>query len=297
MEVVLIGKGAGKELAPLKGEGVTTWGVNDVVAHRECDVCFWMDKEHMDGTQMDELVKNAVNNTSTKTYCTRHFEDIPSSVAYPFEEVVGFFGTDYFADSCCYMVALAIYQRFAKISLYGFNYAWGENYGKEKPAVSFWLGLAVGAGIEVEVHGEHSELFVTHDSKVYSYLTPQEPRRPIKLKMCAPEYDSIGFSVSDRIVLSGLLPKRGTYATVRFSKWFRDQLFFKEDEAKAINLRRLSNEPTSPWIWDDNDLPDKEIKLSASEQAYIAALLNQLDKDGGISYDSIGLYEKFCMGV
>lgn len=296
MEVALIGKGVGKQSAPLKGDGITTWGVNDVVAHRECDVCFWMDKHLMQGTQMDELVKSSVNHTHTPTYCVEHFGDIPTSVPYPFDDVVSFFGTDYFADSCCYMVALAIYQGFDKISLYGFNYAWGENYGREKPAVSFWLGVAVGFGVQVEVNGEHSELLVTPDGNVYSYLTPQRSRLPIKIEPKAPHYEGVVFSIADRIVLSSLLPKVGSYKTVKFSRWMRDKLFFSAEESKVINLRRADNSQDSPWIWDDNKLPDKEIKLTKSEFAFIASLLNRLDKTSAITYDNISLFEKFCIG-
>jgi hypothetical protein len=49
-----------------------------------------MDKHLMQGTQMDDLVKSSVNHTNTLTYCVEHFEDIPTSVAYPYEEIVSF---------------------------------------------------------------------------------------------------------------------------------------------------------------------------------------------------------------
>jgi hypothetical protein len=295
MEVALIGKGAGKKSAPLKGSGVTTWGVNDVVAHRECDVCFWMDKHLMEDTQMDKLIKSSVNKTATKTYCVEHYDDIPTSVPYPISEVQEFFGTDYFSDSCCFMVALAAYQRFSKISLYGFNYAWGDNYGKEKPAVSFWLGVCVGMGIQVEVFGDHSELLLTPDNKVYSYLTDQRERGVVQIKRQKQVFDSVSFSIKDRIELIGLLPKSGNYMAVKFSKWLRENLFFTPEESKAINLRRIDNDINSPWVWDDNELEGKVIKLSAPEQSYLSSILNKLDADGLITYDNIELYEKFCV--
>ena len=72
MEVVLIGKGPGKEDAPLIGKGVTTWGVNDLVAHRACDVCFFMDRHLLGGSQMDTLVTTSVNTTNTPLYCISH---------------------------------------------------------------------------------------------------------------------------------------------------------------------------------------------------------------------------------
>jgi len=294
MKLALIGKGTGKELAPLKGQGFTTWGVNDVVAHRECDICFWMDKHLMDGTQMDNLVKASVNHTKTKTYCIQHFEDIPTSIPYPIATVTEFFGTDYFCDSCCFMLALAAYQRWPEIHLYGFNYAWGERYAKEKPGVSFWIGVCAGMGIKVFINGEHSELLKTQDGKVYSYLHDQKFNVSACIRREKPSFESVTFSIRDRIELIGLLPKSGSYQTVKFSKWLREQLYLTEAESKAVNLRRIDNEASTPWIWDDNNIEDKTIKLTEPEKAFLTSIMNHLDRAGLITYRNIDLYEKFC---
>ena len=101
MEVAIIGKGPGFESAPLKGDGVIAWGVNDAVGHRECDVCFWMDRTWEKGNQADRIIVVSVNHTNTPLYSTQEWEDIPSSIRYPIEEIKEFFGVDYFADRCC----------------------------------------------------------------------------------------------------------------------------------------------------------------------------------------------------
>ena len=295
MEVALIGKGEGRNNAPLKGEGVTTWGVNDLVAHREVDVCFWMDKAIMENTQMDDLVKLSVNKTKTKTYCTKYFDDIPTSVPYPYNEIVDFFGTDYFNDSCCYMVALAIYQGFSTISLYGFDYAWGNNYDKEKPAVSFWLGMAVGLGRKVKIHGKYAELLKTSDGKVYSYLTDQKIYTDVKLKFSNPPQGDVSFSVADRVAKLGLLPLKGTYHTMKFCEWFRSQLLFPPEENKKLNFRTAEEDGESLLVWDNNLIPDKLIQLNDSEKSFLATLMNKLDRQGMINKENIKLYEKFCL--
>ena len=102
MEVALIGKGPGRELAPKMGEGVVTWGVNDIVRHRQCDVCFWMDRHLEEYPEMDAVITASVNKTKTLLYSAKECEDIPTSEVYPIKQIKSFFGTDYFADSCCY---------------------------------------------------------------------------------------------------------------------------------------------------------------------------------------------------
>ena len=95
MEVILIGKGPGKELAPKKGDGLPTWGVNDVVAVRECDVCFWMDRHLLKDAPMDRLVTNAVNHTKTPMYSAKMWDDIPTCIVYPRDDIFNYLQVKY----------------------------------------------------------------------------------------------------------------------------------------------------------------------------------------------------------
>lgn len=299
MEVVLIGKGDGRELAPKYGSGVTTWGVNDVVAHRQCDVCFWMDRHLMKDSQMDELVTASVNATGTPMYSVKTWDDIPTSVEYPREEIFKTFGTDFFADSLCYMVALAIYQGFDTLSLYGFNYSHGSNYVTEKPAIHYWLGVAIGRGLTVSVHGPHCEIFKTKDGKVYSYSDEQQyPRQNVKMLSFHPPEEDIALDVMDRVMLTSLLPKQGNYSTLRFVDSLRKELFFDVDQAKQLNMRYVNNNTdNAQLIWDDNEIPDKVIKMTAAQKGMVASWIAKLDAENSLTLQTMGLYEKFCNSV
>ena len=79
------------------------------------------------------------------------FEDVPKSEKYPLEEVLALvprFG--YFTSSVAYAIALAIYQQYDRIEVYGVEMETGTEYSHQRTGVAFWLGVAVGRGIDVE---------------------------------------------------------------------------------------------------------------------------------------------------
>jgi len=299
MKLALIGKGKGKEDAPFKGNGVVTWGVNDIVGHRDVDVCFFMDRHLMSGTQMEELVVRSVEKTGTPVYCIEHYDDIPSSISYPRDEIFQVFGTDYFADSFCYMLALAIYKGFKELDIYGFNYAFGEKYIEEKPAVSMWLGMALGSGCTLSFWGEYCDLFKTKDNKVYSYLDIQSfPRQGIKIKGFKPSKKTYKFSVNDRFTILGMLPLSGNYNEMKFTQKFHEFLSFTMEENKKLNIRGIEDKKDSApkIIWDETDIPDREIDLDSSEVAMLSTWFYGLEQRGGLTLKNLKLFERFCSG-
>lgn len=96
-------------------------------------------------------------------YMWEHDDRIPASRAYPIREVLtmahptaGFrlCPESYFNNSISWMIALAIYQGYQKIGLFGVDMAMdgvhGESeYAFQRPSVEFWIGVARGLGIEV----------------------------------------------------------------------------------------------------------------------------------------------------
>jgi hypothetical protein len=110
----------------------------------------WLKKEHLFPIYMQEAELDP--------------KLIPSGVRYPLEEIcdkllVGLERIDYeakkvlhdkyFTSTASFMIALAIYEEFDKIELFGVDCDSDTEYGYQKPAVEFWLGLALGRGIKV----------------------------------------------------------------------------------------------------------------------------------------------------
>lgn len=102
--------------------------------------------------------------------CEKH-PRIPNSVAYPINEVINFFGRDLFQSSVDFMIALAIYEGYEEIYIYGVDMSAGEEYESQRPSMYYYLGQAEARGIKIIVP-EASDLL-----KVYfRYGYESEPR-------------------------------------------------------------------------------------------------------------------------
>lgn len=92
---------------------------------------------------------------------------------YPLKQVINRFKTDYFTSTVDYAMALALFDGFDDIQLYGVNMANHSEYSHQKPGVEFWCGYALGLGAKVAVNGKISTIMKTRDKKLYGYGTCQ----------------------------------------------------------------------------------------------------------------------------
>ena len=86
-------------------------------------------------------------------YVADEWPDVRSAVPYPKDEVEAMPKGKYHAGSFDWMVAFAILKRFKRIALYGVNLTGGGEPLSARPCLEYWLGVAAGRGIEIEVHG------------------------------------------------------------------------------------------------------------------------------------------------
>jgi hypothetical protein len=164
MNVCIVGKGNGWELAPELGN---IWGITQL--HRKRPVSRIID---MNDYSIDPGVVG-------ESECLKDLaleKNIPyvDLENYPLKEVIEFFGTDYFSNTVDYAIALAIYEGYTEIDMYGVNMATGSEYAFERPGVNFWCGVAIGKGIKVGVYGKHSTIMKTRDGKLYGYGTSRK---------------------------------------------------------------------------------------------------------------------------
>lgn len=90
---------------------------------------------------------------------------------YPLKEIIKEYGIKFFPQSITYMIALGIYRGFEAIDLYGCNIipkAGDEPIVKNHPGTEFWVGFAMGRGIEVKVQGGY-ESFILRDTGLYGF--------------------------------------------------------------------------------------------------------------------------------
>jgi hypothetical protein len=80
------------------------------------------------------------------------YDDVPNSMRYPIEEVLKL-GHRYLTSSAAYSIAFGIVQGYQKIEVYGVEMETNTEYEHQRPGVAYWIGLAEGAGVEVDYHG------------------------------------------------------------------------------------------------------------------------------------------------
>jgi hypothetical protein len=75
--------------------------------------------------------------------------DVPSSLQFPFQHIIGHFNTRFFTCSLSWQIAFAMMLGFSRIELWG--YELGATYEFEKPCISYWIQRARNGGIDIMV--------------------------------------------------------------------------------------------------------------------------------------------------
>lgn len=78
------------------------------------------------------------------------YPEVPMSKRYPLAEVSEGYHKN-FTNSIVYMIAHAIYEKVGHIALFGVHMAADEEWGYQRPACEYWLGIAEANGIVVHV--------------------------------------------------------------------------------------------------------------------------------------------------
>lgn len=76
--------------------------------------------------------------------------EIPSSVTYPKARILAEFPR-YLTSTVAWMIALAITEGVHTIGLWGIHFESGSEYEEQRAGCEFWLGLAMGRGIQVKL--------------------------------------------------------------------------------------------------------------------------------------------------
>ncbi len=164
-------------LAPFDEEGVEIWGLNEAHAFG------WMKRAtrwfqiHETKSWKRYIAKRDVrghaewlttNPWDIPIYMQYWREEVPKSVGYPLHEVNekafplfrrGDKKVKYFTSTLAYMIGIAVLEDFDRIEIYGFELADDIEYIKQKACAEFWIGLAMGRGIEVYTPGNSQIMY------------------------------------------------------------------------------------------------------------------------------------------
>jgi hypothetical protein len=154
-------------LAPFEDPDVEIWALNEMHAWswlKRADR--WFQIHHSDSFKRqvakrdvhghyDWLKENPLDIPIIMQY---QHEEIPKSVGYPLREICDeFLGNlrrgdakvKYFTSTLAYEIAYALYLGFERIELYGFEMSSGDEYIEQKGSAEFWMGIALGRGVEL----------------------------------------------------------------------------------------------------------------------------------------------------
>ena len=221
--VRLIGLGPSAVEAPQKTDGVEVWGIQYCWENFKLNRAFVMDDEEwiIAKNHSFENIKDVeedMRKAGIPIYVSKKWANVPNTVEYPIEEIKAKF-PHYFMDSFAYMFALAIHEGFERIELYGIDFRYFNELGEliwrpeagspwadfvkkhpdwnfetfmmkqhnwldETHCGAFWVGLAIGKGIEVVTSQRSSLMKPLHPKgvKLYGYeVSPliEEQRKDI----------------------------------------------------------------------------------------------------------------------
>ncbi len=203
-----------------------------------------------------------------------------ADIKYPIQEILDKYGSKYFTNTISYMIALAMYEGFEKIRMYGVDAPFGGVYFLEKSGIEYWTGRAQQAGIKVEIC-EGSHVCRTKTGQLYGEKE-DEGRIPLYMQ--------------ERLILMNILPSKGDHDVCYISNMCKNILSLKEPEGKEHNVA-IQMSPDGKMSYKCDHEFQTELWLPDYCWAYLKKRLITLESRGEMPVAALSIYEKlvgFC---
>ena len=162
-KVVIVGYGPSRSQCPFEDESFEIWGMNEIyqIVPR-LDALFDLhDKRHLVESFRNPAHFDWLRNSPIPIYTVKKFEEIQSSIAYPWAEIIAEYGT-FLTCQVSEMLALAMLMEYKEVHLYGIDLSsskgFGKEYSKQKESIAHFVGIAIGKGIKVYIPRESTLL-------------------------------------------------------------------------------------------------------------------------------------------
>jgi len=142
-----------RALTPFDDNDWEIWGLNQLYRHipradRWFDIHANYDEHVVEGTNYVGWLLTC----PIPVYMDEHRPRYPTSVRYPIEDVLAFFGgQDYFTSTIALMLALAVREGFREIAIFGVDLIVGTEWETQRQCVEYYIGWARGMGVRVLV--------------------------------------------------------------------------------------------------------------------------------------------------
>jgi len=210
--VYIVGCATTKDSVPYKDDAAEFWGVNNLYGVPLPGARFsrwfeihniWFDPnvkkllrrgdQDFRGQPVDLYMKGLAA-LGIPIYMQQFWPDlVPNSVPYPMAEMIKFYmepnerkpwsmdlsQSRYLTNTISLEIALAIYEGFKEIQIWGVDMAVGTEYAQQRPSCEFWVGVARGMGITVYIPPE-ADLLKTRF--IYGFEEPLQNEFSKKMK-------------------------------------------------------------------------------------------------------------------
>jgi len=147
-----------RDLAPWDNKEYEIWTLNQAPHHewmKRFDVLFDLhpmshlkrerspaDKQHLEWLKQEhgDLI----------IYMQEEYPEVPNAKRFPIERMKKKFG-NFYTSSFAYMMALAIDKGYKRIDVFGFDMDADAEYNYQKDSAEYFIGLAIGMGIDVGI--------------------------------------------------------------------------------------------------------------------------------------------------
>lgn len=100
-------------------------------------------------------------------------------------------------------------------------------------------------------------------------------------------------SVTERIILPGLLPEQGSMVNMLLAKHIREKIEFTSVEIENFSLKGKEQEDGSTsFKWDPQKAIDVEFHFEKSEVDFLKEQVDRLDKEGNVTSQNLDLCVK-----
>ena len=165
----MVGRGLCREWCPEKGE---VWSTIWTLSER--DYITRIFELHKEEEIRNLPMLDKVGKLQIPIMTQKRFDFLETSEEFPLQDIINKFGVDYFTNSFAYMLSYALYiGNVNQIDLYGVPFANNTEYMFQRPCTEFWIGVAMGLGVKVNIWGL-SELLRATKKVLYGYGVEQK---------------------------------------------------------------------------------------------------------------------------